>query len=94
MEGTLATKGNKVSDTGNHCPFIRDYQEGYLNIPTAAEKYGLTEGALRSLIKRREVPSYKWGTRRLVKYSELEALLVRYPSKYEVALVQEQKNNA
>ena len=83
-----------MSTNDKYCPFISDYQEGYLNLPTAAEKFGLTVGALRSLIKRREVPSYRWGTRRLVKYSELEALLVRYPSKYEVALVQEQKNNA
>ena len=68
--------------------------ERYLSLPIAAEMFGLTVSALRSMIKRREIPSHRLGTRRLVKYSELEALLVRYPSKYEVALVQEQKNNA
>ena len=68
------------------CPNCGGCEERYLSPATAARIFDLTEQAVRSMIKRRDIPSYRLGTRRILKYSELETLLVRYPSKADMSL--------
>ena len=58
----------------------------YLSIPTAAKIFDLTQDAVRSMIKRRDIPHFKLGKRVRLSYAELQRCLVRYPSKGEVAL--------
>ncbi|MCH7521097.1 MAG: helix-turn-helix domain-containing protein [Candidatus Marinimicrobia bacterium] len=51
---------------------------------SAAEIFDLSVGAVRALIKRREVPFYKIGSRVRISFREFESQLVRYPSIHEI----------
>lgn len=70
------------------CPHCGGHQERYLGVDAAAEILDLTPEAVRSMIRRRELPFFKLGTRLRLAYSDLESQLVRYPSKGEVSLEQ------
>lgn len=58
--------------------------ERYLSVQTAAAVFDLTEEAVRGMIKRREIPFFKLGTRIRLRYDDLKSALVRYPSTNEL----------
>lgn len=53
---------------------------------TAGRIFDLSPEAVRGMIKRREIPFAKMGRRVRIAYADLQAQLVRYPSKVEVLL--------
>ena len=70
----------------NFCSECGSHKERYFRIETAAEIFDLTPEAIRSMIRRRELPFHKWNSRVRLAYSDLERQLVRHPSKQEVSL--------
>lgn len=56
----------------------------YLSIKSVGVMLDLNENAVRQLIHRRAIPSYRQGRRRLVMLEDLQKTLVRVPSKDEV----------
>ncbi len=53
---------------------------------SAAITFDHTEDAIRAMIKRRDIPFYKRGSRIYIKYREFEDLLIRYPSESEIIM--------
>ena len=74
----MATIKNK------YCPECGANQDRYLSVESAAEVFDLSVGAVRALIKRREVPFYKIGSRVRISFREFASQLVRYPSLREI----------
>ena len=56
----------------------------YLCAKSVGVMLDMKENAVRQLIHRRVIPSYKFGSRRLVLLEDVQKLLVRYPSKDEL----------
>ena len=50
----------------------------YLSIKTVAAMLDMEENAVRQMIHRREIPSYKLGRRRLVRLDDLTMVMVEY----------------
>ncbi len=46
----------------------------------------MSSEAIRGMIRRRELPFFKLGTRVRIAYADLQALMVRYPAIHEVSL--------
>ena len=81
------SKGHAQNNpNGTYCPYCGRCQDRYLSPKTAAKILDMSEEAVRSMIKRREIPFLKLGTRVRIAYVDLQALLVRYPAKHEVSL--------
>lgn len=59
----------------------------YLTIKSAAVQFDLSEEAVRGIIRRREVPFYKLGTRVRLNSKEFEERMIKYPSIDEVSLL-------
>ena len=56
----------------------------YLSAKSVGVMLDLKENAVRQLIHRGVIPSYRFGNRRLVLLEDVQKLLVRYPSKDEL----------
>ena len=56
----------------------------YLSAKSVGVMLDLKENAVRQLIHRRTLPSYRFGNRRLVLLDDLQKLLIRYPSNDEL----------
>ena len=56
----------------------------YLSIKKAAAILDMEENAVRQMIHRREIPSYRLGRRRLIRAEDLERVMVKYPAIEEV----------
>lgn len=70
----------------NYCPECGTSQDQYLSVESTAKMFDLSVAGIRSLIKRREIPFYKLGSRIRISYREFESQLIRYPSIREVGL--------
>ena len=58
----------------------------YLSIKSAARRFDLTDVAVRSMIKRREVSYYKLGSRVRLEAKEFKRMLIKYPSVDEISI--------
>lgn len=74
----------KSGGTGMYCSECGGHTERYLSVQTAAVTFDLTEEAVRGMIKRREIPYFKLGSRVRLNYDDLNTALVRHPSTDEL----------
>lgn len=82
----MNNNGHMAAVQHKYCPECGGTHERYMSIATAAQVFDLTDDAIRSMIKRRELPFYKIGKRVRLSYSEIRSLLIRHPSADEMGL--------
>ena len=64
-----------------------------MSIAQTAKVFDLSEQAIRSMIKRREIPIHRMGKRIRISYQELRELFIRYASILEVELAYQDSVN-
>ena len=69
-----------MSGHTKYCQYCGAAQERDLGVDTAASLFDLTPGAVRAMLKRRELTFYKLGSRTRIAYSEMVGLLEEHPS--------------
>lgn len=74
------------SSNSKYCSNCGREYERFLTVETASMIFDLSPNAIRGLIKRREIPFYKMGTRVRLSYHDITDCLVRYPALQEVKL--------
>lgn len=88
----VMSNGHPSGDSETYCPYCGGHTERYLSVRTAAATFDLTEEAVRGMIKRREIPFFKLGSRVRLRVTDLNSALVRYPAADESDIFQNDLN--